>query len=69
MKRLIAVIVLVLAAMPVMAQNGAEGRPKLSIGSTSHNFGEVARGESPTHTFIFKNTGSAELRITNVAPS
>ncbi|MBK9316135.1 MAG: DUF1573 domain-containing protein [Acidobacteria bacterium] len=71
MKTLLAVMGLVLFAIPAWGQDSADatGRPKLTIDRTDHNFGEINRTDSPTHTFTFKNTGTAELRITNVAPS
>lgn len=65
MRMILAALMLIIAPV-TYAQNGS---PKLSIERTDHNFGEVARGESPTHTFTFKNTGDSELRIVNVAPS
>ena len=69
MKTILAVLGILLMTTPAWSQNGTEDRPKLSIERTDHNFGEIARGESPSHTFVFRNTGAAELRIINVAPS
>lgn len=43
--------------------------PKISIAKTEHNFGEVNKGETVSHTFVFKNEGEADLLIRNVAPS
>lgn len=71
MKTILAALGLLFMALPALGQNGADasGKPKLTIDRTDHNFGEINRTDSPTHTFTFKNTGTGELRITNVAPS
>lgn len=38
----------------------------LAIDSLDYNVGEVWEGEDIVHTFIVKNTGTAQLDITNV---
>lgn len=47
----------------------ANGVPKLVIKSTEHNFGELKSSAHATHTFVFKNEGTADLEIKRVAPS
>lgn len=42
--------------------------PKLVIGETSFNVGEVKKGSLAQHTFTLKNEGSGILEIKNVAP-
>lgn len=47
----------------------ANGTPKLVIKSTEHNIGEMKKDAHATHTFVFKNEGTADLEIKRVAPS
>lgn len=47
----------------------SEGLPKLFCPSLTHDFDGVYESESLEHTFIFKNTGAADLNILHVAPS
>ena len=46
----------------------AQGHPKISFDATKHNAGEVWEGAVVSHTFIVKNTGTAQLDITKVKP-
>lgn len=47
----------------------SEGLPKLFCPSLIHDFGSVYESQNLEHTFIFKNTGAADLKIIRVAPS
>ena len=47
-------------------QRAAGDQPRISIVSASHNIGEVWEGEDIIHSFIVKNTGTAQLDIKNV---
>ena len=46
-----------------------EAAPKLVISQTQHDFGEIKKGTLAEYSFTFKNTGTADLTINNVAPS
>ena len=43
--------------------------PRMVIGSTTHDFGEVKAGTPLRYTFKIKNDGKSDLLINNVAPS
>ncbi|PWU19243.1 MAG: hypothetical protein C5B50_07035 [Verrucomicrobia bacterium] len=43
--------------------------PKIQFAELDHDFGKVAPGVSVTHTFVFTNTGTKMLEITEVRPS
>jgi hypothetical protein len=43
--------------------------PKITFATTNHDFGKINSGEPVRHEFIFTNTGSATLEITEVKPS
>lgn len=58
-----------LVLVPGMALGQQDKAPRIAIQRTDHNFGEVRRGETVTHSFVFKNEGTADLLILNVAPS
>ncbi len=49
-------------------QAPAQNQPKISIDSYHYDAGEVYEGDELIHTFIVKNTGTAELNIKNVKP-
>lgn len=51
--------------------SGAENKdlPVFEFTETRFHFGEVKEGEKVSHTFMFKNTGTADLVIANVSPS
>ncbi|MBI4469685.1 MAG: DUF1573 domain-containing protein [Acidobacteria bacterium] len=55
---------------PMVGQDkpGADPGPKIVLASLRHDFGNVKPGTPLDHTFTFKNEGSADLRILNVAP-
>jgi hypothetical protein len=46
-----------------------EAAPKLAISKTQYDFGEIKKGVLAEHSFTFKNEGTADLVINNVAPS
>ena len=56
---------------PLLAQaKAAEASgPKLVIPEDKKDVGQVAKGEPIKHVFILKNTGTADLHITDVKPS
>ncbi|HEX9636346.1 MAG TPA: DUF1573 domain-containing protein [Acidobacteriota bacterium] len=56
-------------ATPQPATAAAEGGPALSLEATSLDQGRVAKGATADYTFTIKNTGSAELKISEVRPS
>ncbi|MFN0120378.1 MAG: DUF1573 domain-containing protein [Blastocatellia bacterium] len=43
-------------------------QPKLQMASTDFNFGEIEAGRQASHTFIVKNTGTADLEVKAVRP-
>lgn len=45
------------------------GAPKIAIAKTQHDFGELKKGVMAQYDFKFKNEGTTELTINNVAPS
>ena len=49
-------------------QSTEQNQPSISFDSITHDAGEVFEGETVTHTFIVKNTGTAELAIKGVKP-
>jgi len=44
-------------------------RPIISFESGSYDFGKIIQGEKITHSYSFKNTGTAPLVISSVAAS
>ncbi len=57
------------AAKPESNTAKKEAAPKLIISKTQHDFGDIKKGTLAEHTFAFKNEGTADLVINNVAPS
>ena len=47
-------------------QSSAGEQPHMLIESANHNIGEIWEGEDIIHSFIVKNTGTAQLNIKNV---
>ena len=41
-------------------------QPKISLDSAQYDVGEIYEGEEAVHTFIVKNTGTAQLNISKV---
>lgn len=68
----LAALALLCAAAPAplaaQAKDAAAG-PKLVIAEDKKDVGQVAKGEPIKHVFVLKNTGSADLHITDVKPS
>jgi hypothetical protein len=62
----IALIVLLLAVFPLLAQTGG---PALAFDSPTKDFGKVSEGTVLKHVFKFANKGSATLEILKVEPS
>ncbi len=54
-------------AISALAQSAAG--PKLVIARLEHSIGEIRKGETAKYAFAFRNEGSADLEIKNVAPS
>ena len=52
-----------------ISQQGTTPAPKLVITETDHELGVVKKSAGATHTFIFRNEGTADLEIRRVAPS
>ena len=46
----------------------SEEQPTISFDNTTYDAGEVYEGDTVTHTFTVKNTGTAVLNIKNVKP-
>lgn len=57
------------AARPEAKPAKKDAAPKLAISKTQHDFGEIKKGTLAEHSFTFKNEGTADLTINNVAPS
>ena len=56
----------------LMSMNIIEERvagPKLTIAQLQYDFGQIKKGTVAQHSFTFKNDGSTDLQITNVAPA
>jgi hypothetical protein len=50
------------------ARPGPKASPKIEFDSTTSNFGKLKSGDTVKHNFIFTNTGTATLEITEVKP-
>ncbi len=46
----------------------AQAQPKAELAETTHDFGPVREDMTLTHTFVVKNTGTANLQIMDVDP-
>ncbi len=57
------------APAPLAAQAKDAAGPKLVVVEDKKDVGQVAKGEPIKHVFVLKNTGSADLHITDVKPS
>src|SRR5690349_12005944 len=57
------------AAKPEANPAKKDAAPKLAISKTQHDFGEIKKGALAQYSFTFKNEGTADLMINNVAPS
>lgn len=57
------------AAKPEAETAKKDAAPKLVISKTQHDFGQLKQGTLAQYSFTFKNEGTADLLINNVAPS
>jgi hypothetical protein len=68
----LAALALAVAVLPAplaaQAKTDAAG-PRLVITEDKKDVGQVAKGEAIKHVFVLKNTGTADLHITDVKPS
>jgi quercetin dioxygenase-like cupin family protein len=55
-------------AGPPQEQAVSSEKPRLVFDATTHDAGEVWEGEVVSHSFVVKNTGTAELTINKVKP-
>jgi len=55
-------------AEPSQEHAASPEKPRLSFDATTHDAGEVWEGEVVSHSFVVKNTGTAELTINKVKP-
>lgn len=53
---------------PTQDQSSGEDQPTISFDNTTYDAGEVWEGDTVSHTFAVKNTGTAVLTIKNVKP-
>jgi hypothetical protein len=51
------------------ASDASAAAPRMVIGSTTHDFGEVKAGTPLRYSFKIRNDGKADLLIKDVAPS
>ena len=55
-------------AEPPQEQAVSAEKPRISFDATKHDAGEVWEGDVVSHSFVVKNTGTAELTINKVKP-
>ncbi len=66
------IILLLSAAMVIVGYThlaGQAGQPKLVFKEKAWDFGRIKQGEVVTHEFVFRNEGTAPLKITRVTTS
>ena len=61
-------VVLLLGFIVSFTGGAWAGGPQLKVSEPSHDFGEVAEGETVSHEFILQNTGTEALQIADVRP-
>ncbi|MCH7397235.1 DUF1573 domain-containing protein [Belliella sp. DSM 107340] len=66
MKKLVLFMVMAFFAVAVQAQEKKDGA-EIIFKEKSIDFGDITQGDKVEHTFVFENTGSAPLVISNVA--
>jgi hypothetical protein len=66
MKKLALMMVMALVVFAAKAQEQTSG-PVITFEENSIDFGDITQGEKVAHTFVFKNTGTSPLVISNVA--
>lgn len=59
----------ILFSLAMVAAAQAETGPKISFNNEVYDFGEVEKGQKVQYNFEFKNSGDAELVISEVKPS
>lgn len=58
----------VAAGAPTKAVAPAVGAPRIQFAETEFDFGKISSGDIVRHDFIFTNTGTAALAVTDVRP-
>jgi hypothetical protein len=56
-------------AAPALSQTPGGSAPKLVVVEDKKDLGTVAKGEPMKHTFVLKNSGTADLLVSDVKPS
>jgi hypothetical protein len=71
MKNLLVVIGTFLCSSLSFAQtaDSAKSNASIKFETTSHSFGNIIEGQMATHEFVFTNTGTDPLTLTNVRAS
>lgn len=62
------IIICLLAALPLWNINAAD-KAKIEFSEVSYEFPNNVLGKTDEHVFVFKNTGSAPLVVTDAIPS
>lgn len=62
-------VALVPSPLAAQAKPAETAGPKLVVAEDKKDVGQVAKGEPIKHVFVLKNTGTADLHITDVKPS
>jgi hypothetical protein len=65
MKRFFVIALLLIVPLSILAQDTRDGA-RMIFDKTTHDFGNVAQGDTVSHTFRFRNTGNQPLVISNV---
>lgn len=69
MKKVFALLLgIALTTMVVAQEEKKEDKPgpRITFEEDSHDFGEITQGDQVEHTFVFENTGTEPLILTNV---
>ena len=75
MKKVFSLLVILAFVMGAMAQNDAEKpnkkvkTPEITFETLVHDYGQINQGDNGECEFVFKNTGKAELILTNCRSS
>lgn len=65
---IIGVVLITVVSLHHRCGLSAELAPQVSITQESHNLGDFFENQSPSHTFVIQNSGTAPLEITKVEP-
>ena len=68
MKKIILLTLGIVFSTTVFAQTLVKGAV-MSFETKAHDFGDVKQGQTVTHTFQYKNTGTDTLKIDNIVSS